>query len=48
MIFMREQRPHVEEKIRRMGNGIVNTVLGQRVRVTVSVTNLINAWTSRH
>ena len=38
MLFMKEHRPHVEEDIKKKGNGAVNRVLGQRVGVTVSVT----------
>ena len=38
MLYMKEHRPHVEENIKRMGNGAVSKVLGERVSVTVSGT----------
>lgn len=39
---MKEHRPDVDEEIKRMGNGIANTVLGQRISETDGVTNLLS------
>lgn len=31
MVFMREQRPHIDEEVKRKGNGVVNMHLAQKV-----------------
>lgn len=35
MVFMREQRPHIDEEVKRKGNGVVNMHLAQKVGTSV-------------
>lgn len=35
MVFMREQRPHIDEEVKRKGNGVVNMHLAQKVDTSV-------------
>lgn len=36
MVFMREQRPHIDDEVKRKGNGVVNMHLAQKVGTSVA------------
>lgn len=47
MVFMREQRPHIDEEVKRKGNGVVNMHLAQKVGASVAPLRLGSQGSSR-
>lgn len=44
MVFMREQRPHIDDEVKRKGNGVVNMHLAQKVGTSVACLRLLNLF----